>query len=365
MNTKSILRMNQGHGENSYANNSSLQMKVMSKALPIVKDIINDMFVNNLSLEMSESFNIADLGCASGPNTLLLVTEVIDTIYNLSNKNLQILVVLNDLYKNDFNSIFTTLPSFNEKLKEKYGFEFSQNCFITGVPSSFYERLFPCKSLHFVHSSNSLHWLSQVPKNLDNKGHICIDKACAPNVFDAYKDQFYNDFYTFLNHRSCEIVPNGRMILTFMGRSFPDLLNDDSCYLYELLAQSLNDMASQGLVKQDDVDSFNIPLYAPYKDEVEAIIVDEKSFHLEKIEISQFNWDPLDDDDNNNKFDQIRSGINVANCIRSVTEPMLVTHFGELISLKDVFKIYANRVANHLKTKRTKVVNLTICLRKI
>ncbi|XP_047306549.1 probable jasmonic acid carboxyl methyltransferase 2 [Impatiens glandulifera] len=359
MNTKSILRMNQGDGENSYASNSSFQMMIMSKALPIVKDIIKDMFVNNLTLldQMLESFNIADLGCASGPNTLLFVSEVIDIIHNLSNKNnnktLQILVLLNDLYKNDFNNIFTTLPSFYEQLKETYGYEFSQ----------FYERLFPCKSLHFIHSSNSLHWLSQyVPNNLDNKGHICIDKACAPNVFDAYKDQFYNDFSTFLNHRSQEIVPNGRMILTFMGRSFSDLWNDDSCYLYGLLAQSLNDMTSQGLVKQDEVDSFNLPLYTPYKDEVESIIMEEKSFYHEKIEIFKFNWDALDDD--YNKFDKSRSGINVANCIRSVTEPMLVTHFGELISLKNVFEIHVDRIVNHLKTKKAKIVNLTICLRK-
>ncbi|MBA0779036.1 hypothetical protein Gotri_003319, partial [Gossypium trilobum] len=40
--------------------------------------------------------------------------------------------------------------------------------FIAGVASSFYQRLFPSNSIHFVHSSYCLHWLSKVDK------YICI-----------------------------------------------------------------------------------------------------------------------------------------------------------------------------------------------
>ena len=62
---------------------------------------------------------------------------------------------------NDFNFIFKLLPSFYQKLEESYG-RGSRSCFIAAMPGSFYGRLFPDNSMHFIHSSYSLHWLSQV-----------------------------------------------------------------------------------------------------------------------------------------------------------------------------------------------------------
>ncbi|XP_047306330.1 probable jasmonic acid carboxyl methyltransferase 2 [Impatiens glandulifera] len=335
-------------------------MRWFNTTLSIVKDTIKEMFTNHFtSFEILESFKIADIGCASGPNTFLFMSEVIDTVYNLSNQNksLEISIVLNDLHKNDFNNIFSALPSFYKQLQEKHGYEFSQKCFISGVAASFYERLLPCKSLHFVHSSSSLHWLSQVPKNLENKGHIYMAKDCLPHVFEAYKNQFYKDFSSFINKRSHEILPSGRMVLTFLGRSIPDPSSNDCCCLWELLAQSLLDVVSQRLIKEEDVDSFNLPIYTPYIDEVKEIIMNDMSFDVKKIAIFKHNWDQDDNDDKK------KSGEIVVNFIRAVTQSILVTHFGELF-LNNVFKRYAERVTNHLKTEKTKFIILTICLMK-
>ncbi|CAH9071883.1 unnamed protein product [Cuscuta europaea] len=47
-----------------------------------------------------------------------------------------------------------------EGLKKEMGDEFGP-CFISGVPGTFYGRLFPTNALNFVHSSYSLMWLSQ------------------------------------------------------------------------------------------------------------------------------------------------------------------------------------------------------------
>lgn len=112
-----------------------------------------------------ECFKIADLGCSSGPNTLLVVSNVIDAVHDLCRKNNwkvpEFHVSLNDLSENDYNNIFKLLPLFYDKLKKEKGDKFGP-CFISGMPGSFYERLFPSKSLHLVHSSYSIHWLSQV-----------------------------------------------------------------------------------------------------------------------------------------------------------------------------------------------------------
>ena len=87
-----------------------------------------------------------------------------------------------------------------------------------GVPGSFYDRLFPENSLHIVHSSFALHWLSEVPREvLDkdspawNKGEIFYTSS-SDEVANAYAAQFAKDI-RFLNLRAKEIVKGGMMIL--------------------------------------------------------------------------------------------------------------------------------------------------------
>ncbi|CAI0447378.1 unnamed protein product [Linum tenue] len=121
---------------------------------------------------------MADLGCASGPNTLLLVSEVIKVVHKLSTELGQecpeLHIFLNVLPGNDFNHVFTSIQRFKENMKKEMGAQ----AFIVGVPGSFYDRLFSTDSLHFIHSSYSLHWRSQVPEGLEEKkGNIYLAVA--------------------------------------------------------------------------------------------------------------------------------------------------------------------------------------------
>ncbi|XP_015161440.1 salicylate/benzoate carboxyl methyltransferase-like, partial [Solanum tuberosum] len=141
---------------------------------------------------------------------------------------------LNDLPDNDFNAIFKSIPSFYPNLKEA-------NCFVSGIPGSFYERLFPSKSLHLVHSSYSIHWLSQAPEKIENNNNIYIARTSPPQVFEAYLNQFDKDFSRFLQLRSEEIVTGGHMVLTFMGRSIPDPYGSH-CASLDILSNSLIDL---------------------------------------------------------------------------------------------------------------------------
>lgn len=133
----------------------------MSKAWPFLEETIKDMF----SSSFPGRFNVADLGCSSGPNTLLVMSKIIDTVHKLyhqvNEKLPEFQVFLNDLPGNDFNSIFESLPDFYKSIKKDNVDKFGP-CFISGIPGSFYERLFPSRSINFIHSSYSVHWLSKV-----------------------------------------------------------------------------------------------------------------------------------------------------------------------------------------------------------
>lgn len=134
--------------------------------MPITEEAITDLYCNTTSSSFRKRLCIADLGCSSGPNTLLAVAGLIKTVDNVRikkghNESPEFQVYLNDLPGNDFNSIFRSLPRFQERLRKEMGSGFGP-CFFTGVPGSFYGRLFGTNTLHFVHSSYSLQWLSQV-----------------------------------------------------------------------------------------------------------------------------------------------------------------------------------------------------------
>lgn len=130
-------------------------------ALPILEETIKHMYNDNFP----ECLRVADLGCSSGPNTLLAISQIIDIVHSLSQKHghntPEFQVFLNDLPENDFNTLFKSLPTFYANLLRNKG-DILGPCFVSGVPGSFYSRLFPSRSLHLVYSSYSLHWLSQV-----------------------------------------------------------------------------------------------------------------------------------------------------------------------------------------------------------
>lgn len=129
---------------------------------PIAEEAITQVY----SSLAPQQLCIAELGCSSGPNTLYMVAELVKTVHKLSRnhgrKSPEFQILLNDLPGNDFNSIFKCLISrfqaqLDQEIRSKSG-----NCYVYGVPGSFYGRLFAAKSLHFVHSSYSLMWLSKV-----------------------------------------------------------------------------------------------------------------------------------------------------------------------------------------------------------
>ncbi|MQM20351.1 hypothetical protein Taro_053371 [Colocasia esculenta] len=123
--------------------------------------------LGDTSYAKNSSLQIADLGYASGPNvfSLALAEDIVGAVKEVCQKMTKpvpkFLVFLNDLPSNDFNSIFVGLPDFIDRMVGGRSVDIS-SFFLMGVPSSFYGRLFPSNSLHFIHSTHSLHWLSQV-----------------------------------------------------------------------------------------------------------------------------------------------------------------------------------------------------------
>ncbi|KAL2249757.1 UNVERIFIED_CONTAM: Jasmonate O-methyltransferase [Sesamum indicum] len=326
----------------------------------------------------AQTMGIADLGCSSGPNTLMVVSEIISKIYyTCSQMGIslpELSVSLNDLPGNDFNDVFMSLPEFYRNLEKETGIG-PDGCFISGVAGSFYGRLFPRKSLHLLYSSSSLHWLSQVPADLYtkagkhlNKGKIYISKTSPPSVVKAYLSQFQKDFFAFLRSRAAEMVAGGRMLLSFMGRSSPDAAAEVGTHQWELLSQALMSMALEGLIQEEKIDSFNAPYYAPSAEEVANIVEEEGSFIINHLQGFEIDWDggssENNNNDNNNKnvvngLENLSRGRQVAKTIRAVVETMVESHFGRDI-MDELFRRYAELVDHYFSKTRAKHINLVL-----
>ncbi|CAH2070213.1 unnamed protein product [Thlaspi arvense] len=323
---------------------------------PILVKNTKEMLTN---LNFPESIKVADLGCSSGQNTFLVMSEIVNTINLLcqerNQKQPEIDCCLNDLPNNDFNTAFKFITLFKNKLRSDVG-----SCFISGVPGSFYSRLFPRKSLHLVHSVYSIHFLSKVPDGLEkNNMSVYITTSSPLSEYTAYLNQFQRDFTTFLRMRSQEMVSNGRMVLTVMGRNtLDDPLFRDCCHCWTLLSNSLCDLVLEGHLSASKVNSFKIPFYDPNEEELKEIIRKEGSFQINDVETHGFDLGHSNEDCS---LQSLR-GHKEAGCIRAVTETMLVAHFGDSINIDTLFSKYAHHVSQHtscnIKTTVTLVVSL-------
>ncbi|KAJ4824152.1 hypothetical protein Tsubulata_033620, partial [Turnera subulata] len=102
-----VLHMKGGEGEYSYYKNSLFQKYVILKTRPILEEAVTKLCLESLT---EDCFKMADMGCSSGPNTLLPLWEIMETIDStcrtLNQKAPALQCFLNDLPGTDFNTIF-------------------------------------------------------------------------------------------------------------------------------------------------------------------------------------------------------------------------------------------------------------------
>lgn len=119
------------------------------------------------------------------------------------------------------------------------------------------------------------------------------------------------------------------------------------------------------MVRESDIQSFNVPMYNPCEDEVRGLIHKQGSFTLDTLESFEANWDPNDIKFANVKAsDEPNFGKRIAKIVRAAAEPMLVTYFGNS-AMDLVFQKFGKYMDEHLSTEKIKNFVLVISLTKI
>ncbi|XP_016557122.1 loganic acid O-methyltransferase-like [Capsicum annuum] len=232
--------------------------RLYSKNFQLAKDILNgskevarDPIIQNLDIKImlspsSNTIRIEDFVCSVGPNTFIAMQHVVHVLKEKYHNNiLEFQVFFNDHVTNDFNNLFQSLP-------------IDRSYYAFGVPGSFYDRLFPSRSIHFAYSCCSIHWLSKCPEELLNEKSPAWNKglihymASNNEVVNAYVTQFEKDMEMLLNARAAEIVEGGMM---------------------RKLDESL-------------IDSFNLPVYFSSPEDMTKVVEKNNYFSIEKMKLT-------------------------------------------------------------------------------
>ncbi|CAL9150433.1 unnamed protein product, partial [Musa hybrid cultivar] len=249
------------------------QEKALLTTKPVLDDAIGGVYKSLHPAKMV----VADLGCSSGSNTFVVMSEVLDVVGDLR-RSLQerqeppeIQFFLNDLPGTTSITFSGVWASTRGRSSKRRG--------ICWCPTTWWECRAP-----------STAGFSHVPQGLDtergaslNNTNIYITETSPPEVVKAYQRQFQRDLSEFLRCRYAELSYEGRLVISFGGRK-----------------------------KEDKLVTFNLPRYAPSMEEVKAVIHGDGLFDEEDTQVFEANWDAFDDsDDDSAAFDSDLSGKNV------------------------------------------------------
>ncbi|CAF1698822.1 BnaC03g13660D [Brassica napus] len=342
-----VLCMQGGEGDVSYVNNSDCQALAITLCKPILISSLQ-----SIKLFTSPIIRIADLGCATGSNTFDTVDTVVETLRQLftavyGGGSLEFEAFFCDLPSNDFNMLFRLLSEKQKVDSAKY--------FASGVAGSFCDRLFPRGTIHVAVSLSALHWLSQIPEKVLEKGSRTWNKGktwiegAKKEVVDAYAEQSDKDLDDFLKCRKEEMVEGGVLFVLMGGRpsgSSSQFGDQDTRVKHPFtttMEQAWQDLIDECLIDEETRDGFNIPAYMRSPEEVAAGIDRIGGFKIEKMEYMKI-VEYSDEKHEEWKKDPVSYGRARTNLVQAAIRPMVEVYLGVDLS-DELFKRYENRVS--------------------
>lgn len=102
-------------------------------------------------------------------------------------------------------------------------------------------------------------------------------------------------------------------------------------------------MCLQGFIQESEVDTFNLPVYHPSMEELTEVIANEGSFHLNKLDSHEFEFQFEFNEEDGEGCETKKAKLEMlVKSAGAIVGPTLVSHFGEdakdkiLGNLKDV-----------------------------
>ncbi|CAM6116309.1 unnamed protein product [Calypogeia fissa] len=315
-----VFPMATGDGEYSYSKNSQFQAFLNEVPRSALDELLEKMTLPS----GTGPVRVADLGSSSGPNTISTVSHIVEKLKPRMPKDVEFQAYFNDVPSNDFNCLFQLLSSDSR----------AKNFYAVGAPGSYLERLFPRSSIHVFHSAVALHWMSKIPDEvLDkespayNKGQVWHQHSRAA-VAKAYQREALLELKSLLQARAAELVPGGLMFLSFSSRQTSEPHETEHNFIYyfqEDFNEILLDLVAEGLVTEQQLDTFNLPLYHRSREDIiEALESCGPMFKVEMIKLQRADFSEA--------FSGGMAAMHISKKLsamfKAILNPMVSGHFG-------------------------------------
>ncbi|KXN66198.1 S-adenosyl-L-methionine-dependent methyltransferase [Conidiobolus coronatus NRRL 28638] len=240
----------------NYNKNSDFQKMCNERCEKLIEEHLTNT-------DSQEEFNILDLGCSHGKNSMIIVNKILDQLVGNSNNIKLVNVVHEDLAENDFDEV---LKCIDDPSTGYLSHELSKSLEIVPhtVGKSFYEIVKPdeVSPVDIAFSLNTLHWLPSRPctiyrgllpnsRNLTSSDLITFQKFCEDILVKfmelRYKEMKAGGLLIFNIHRKVNVFDAEDEIWdehlkhhNFTNETFNDLMMPVYCRSEAELQGALN-----------------------------------------------------------------------------------------------------------------------------
>jgi S-adenosylmethionine-dependent carboxyl methyltransferase len=270
-------------GSGWYNRHSSMQAAGNERAMAYWKDALEKVPVGG------ENIVIADYGCSQGLNSMKPINAAIDVLRRHVGAERPVEVYHNDLPSNDFGSLFQVIAGEPSSYMAAHG-----NAFPFAIGRSYFEPILPPASVHAAWNSWTIQWMSK--KAADAPDHVFGGMSGVAEVRAAVAGQQAADWGDFLNLRSRELRPGGRLLSIFPACT-PERRGWE--YLGGELWEAVLDIHADGLIELHETHRVTIPTGVRSLADVRAPFRDSGRFagleieHAEVLDGPDMFWEDL------------------------------------------------------------------------
>jgi hypothetical protein len=221
----------------------------------------------------SGSFQIADFGAADGGTSIDLVGRVIETVRRRAATR-PICMTYTDLPRNDFSALFSLVhggrpdvASYLDRFDDVY---------VYASGTSFYQPIFPPRSLDFGFSATAMHWTSGMPGRISDHVHAVGAKG---EELETFRRFALSDWETILLNRSRELRSGGRLVMSnfCIDEQGRYLGNTGGINMFDTFAMLWRRLVDDGTISSEEFANTAFPQFYKTMEEYCAPLTDPAS----------------------------------------------------------------------------------------
>ena len=220
--------------------------------------------------DTGEPFHIADYGAADGGTSIDLHRATISVLRARAPRR-PVCITYTDLPRNDYSALFTTVhggrPGVTSYRDEH------DDIFVYAAATSFFEPIFPPRTIDFGFSATAMHWLSALPCPVN--GHIHMVGARGEELA-ALRERARADWQDILLARASELKPGGRLMTVNLALAADGrhMGNTGGANMFDVMNRLWRALVDDGTITQSEYRRTTIPQFYRTPAEFHAPLLD-------------------------------------------------------------------------------------------